>query len=101
MRKSWLFVGVAAMISAILGFGSPARAEEAGSPEKSIEQRFEELDQEIRILKRQRELEQKAAETAKKATPVVKVGNAGFSLESADGQNVIKLRGLLQADHRL
>ena len=49
MRKSWLFVGVAAMISATLGFGSPARAEEAGPPDKSIEQRFEELDQEIRF----------------------------------------------------
>ena len=99
MRKSWLFVGVAAMISATLGFGSPARAEEAGPPEKSIEQRFEELDQEIRILKRQRELEQEAAETAKKSTAIVKAGNTGFSLESADGQNVIKLRGLLQADY--
>jgi phosphate-selective porin OprO/OprP len=93
-------MGVAALTSAALGFGSLARAEEAGSPEKSIEQRFEELDQEIRILKRQRELEQEAAETAKKSTAVVKAGNAGFSLESADGQNVIKLRGLLQADHR-
>jgi phosphate-selective porin OprO and OprP len=59
------------------------------------------LDQELRILKRQRELEQEAAETAKKSTAVVKAGNTGFSLESADGQNVIKLRGLLQADHRL
>lgn len=100
MRKSWLFVGVAAMISATLGFGSPAGAEDAGPPEKSIEQRFEELDQEIRILKRQRELEQEAAETAKKSTAVVKAGNTGFSLESADGQNVIKLRGLLQLDYR-
>jgi phosphate-selective porin OprO/OprP len=100
MRKSWLFMGVTALTSAALGFGGPARAEEAGSPEKSIEQRFEELDQEIRILKRQRELEQEAAETAKKATPIVKASNTGFSLESADGKNFIKLRGLLQADHR-
>jgi phosphate-selective porin OprO/OprP len=100
MRKSWLFVGVAAMISATLGFGSPARAEEAGPPEKSIEQRFEELDQEIRILKRKNELAQEAAETAKKSTAVVKAGNTGFSLESADGQNVIQLRGLVQVDYR-
>jgi phosphate-selective porin OprO and OprP len=99
MRKSWLFMGVAVLTSAVLGFGSPARAEEAGSPEKSIEQRFEELDQEIRILKRQRELEQEAAEIAKKATPIVKASTTGFSLESADGQNVIKLRGLLQVDY--
>ena len=50
-------------------------------------------------MKRQRELEQEAAETAKKSTAIVKAGNTGFSLESADGQNVIKLRGLLQADY--
>jgi phosphate-selective porin OprO/OprP len=94
-------MGVAVLTSAALGFGSPAQAEEAGSPEKSIEQRFEELDQEIRILKRKHELGQEAAETAKTSTAVVKAGNTGFSLESADGQNVIKLRGLLQVDHRL
>jgi len=101
MRKSWLSIGVAAMTSVALGLGSPAQAEETGSPEKSIEQRFEELDQEIRILKRKHELDQEAAETAKKSTAVVKAGTTGFSLESADGQNVIKLRGLLQVDHRL
>ena len=101
MRKSWLFIGIAVMTSIVFGFGSPARAEETGSPEKSIEQRFEELDQEIRILKRKNELGQEAAETAKKSTAIVKAGNTGFSLESADGQNVIKLRGLLQVDHRL
>ena len=44
MRKSWLFMGVTALTSAAIGVGSLARAEEAGSPEKSIEQRFEELD---------------------------------------------------------
>lgn len=101
MRKSWLSIGVAAMTRVALEFWSPAQAEKTGSPEKSIEQRFEELDQEIRILKRTRELEQEAAATAKQSTAVVKAGNTGFSLESADGQHVIKLRGLLQVDHRL
>lgn len=100
MRKFWVFIGVTVVTSAALGFGSPARAEEPASPEKSIEQRFEELDQEIRILKRKNELGQEAAETAKKSTAVVKAGNNGFSLESADGQNVIQLRGLLQVDYR-
>ena len=101
MRKSWLFMAVATVTSTAIGFGSLARAEEPGSPEKSIEQRFEELDQEIRILKRKHELDQEAAATAKQSTSVVKAGNAGFSLESADGKNFIKLRGLLQVDHRL
>ena len=62
MRKSWLFIGIAVMTSIVFGFGSPARAEETKPPEKSTEQRFEELDQEIRILKRKHELDQEAAE---------------------------------------
>jgi phosphate-selective porin OprO and OprP len=99
MRKLWLFVGVAALTGAALGFVSPARAEEAGSSQRSTEQRLEELDQEIRILKRQRELEQEET-AAKKPTPIVKASNTGFALESADGKNVIKLRGILQADYR-
>ena len=42
MRKSWLSMGVLLLTSAALGFSSPAQAEEPGSPEKSLEQRFEE-----------------------------------------------------------
>ncbi|MDN5943400.1 MAG: OprO/OprP family phosphate-selective porin [Nitrospira sp.] len=107
MRKSWLFIGVAAVTSAAIGFGSLARAEETKLPEKAIEQRFEELDQEVQILKRNRELEQEAAAKAKKANPVVKFNSTGYSsrtggfaLESADGQHVLRLRGLVQVDHR-
>lgn len=79
MRKSWLFGGVVIVTSIALGLGGKVKAEEAGSTQKSIEQRFEELDQEIRILKRKRELEQEMTETAKKATPVVKFSSAGYS----------------------
>ena len=49
MRNSWLFWGVAMLAGILLGFVGLARAQEAGSSEKSLEQRFEELDQEVRI----------------------------------------------------
>jgi phosphate-selective porin OprO and OprP len=102
MRNTWLFMTIVILAGATFGFVSTAgAAEESQSPTKSIDQRFEELDQEIRILKRKHELDQEAAETAKKSTAVVRAGNTGFSLESADGQNILKLRGLLQVDHRL
>lgn len=108
MRKLWLFGGIVAFASITLGLGVQAKAEEAEQTQKSIEQRFEELDQEIRILKRKRELEQELADSAKKATPVVKFSSAGyssrtggFSLESADGNHVIRFRGIIHADHRL
>lgn len=101
MRMSWLFGGVAILAGISLGFTGLARAQEVGLPEKSLEQRFEELDQEVRILKRRRELDQEAAEAAKKAVPIAKVGSSGLSVESADGANSIKFHGIVQVDHRL
>jgi phosphate-selective porin OprO/OprP len=69
----------------------------------NIEQRLDELEQEIRILKRQRELDKEAvdatAEQAKK-TPVLQADNNGFALKSADGNFALKLRGQVQADSR-
>src|ERR1043166_3866546 len=66
----------------------------------NIEQRLDELEQEIRILKRQRELDQERADQKAKATPVFTAGKEGFALKSADGNFELKLRGLLQADGR-
>jgi len=101
MRRSWLFWAVVLLAGISLEFTEQAQAQEAGVSEKSLEQRLEELDQEVRILKRKRELDQETAETAKKAAPIVKVGSSGLSVESADGNHVIRLRGMVQADHRL
>ncbi len=101
MRRSWLFWGMAILVGMSLQLTGLVRAQEPGSSEKSLEQRFEELDQEVRILKRKRELDQEAAETAKKAAPIAKVGSSGLSVESADGNHIIRIRGMVQADHRL
>ena len=59
--------GVAALTSAALGFGSPARAEEPGSPEKSIEQRFEELDQEITYLETEKRIGTRSSRSREKS----------------------------------
>ena len=60
----------------------------------------QELDQKVKILARKGEVTEEDASAAKKTTPVVKASPGGFGFESADGKNVIKLRGLLQADYR-
>lgn len=77
------------------------------APAGTIDQRIDQLDQEIRILKRQRELDQEhaqqqAEEVAQKAkqAPIVTAGSDGFALKSADGNSVLKLKGQLQADSR-
>lgn len=71
--------------------------------QQTIDQRLEQLEQEIRELKRQRALEQEAAQT-KTAPPkpvtVAKAGADGFSVQSADGNFVLKVKGYLQTDAR-
>ena len=60
----------------------------------------EELKQKVKKLERKSEIEEQAAEIKKKETPVPKASDKGFALESADGKNVIKFRGLIQTDYR-
>lgn len=74
--------------------------EEAQEPEKTLEEKLEELDQKIRVLERKDELEkEQAAEKAKTATSVTS-GRDGFSLRSADGAYQLKIRGYVQLDGR-
>lgn len=60
----------------------------------------QELSQQVKVLARKGEINEEAAAAAKKEAPVVKAGSSGFSFGSADGKNEVKIRGLLQADHR-
>jgi len=76
------------------------QAQASHQQEQILQQQEELLLQKVSVLERKNELAEEAAIAAKKTTPVVKAGNTGFSLESADAQNVIKLRGLLQTDYR-
>src|SRR6266545_988449 len=71
-------------------------ADTVGSLKKQIEQ----LDQKIRILERNRELEKEAADTKAKDAPKISIGEKGFSFGSADGAFAIGLRGVLQTDSR-
>jgi phosphate-selective porin OprO/OprP len=68
------------------------------------QQQIENLDQQVRILQRQRQLDQEAAaeaaKTAAKSGTVVTVGANGFSVRSADTNFAFALHGLLQVDSR-
>ena len=59
-----------------------------------------ELNQKVKVLERKDENNEEAAVAKKKETPVIKAGEKGFSIESADGKNSIKLGGLVQYDYR-
>ena len=60
----------------------------------------QELNQKVKVIERKGKISEEAAVAAKKETPVVKASSSGFSFGSADGKNEVKVRGLLQADHR-
>lgn len=63
----------------------------------------EQLDaqqQQIKVLERKLELNDEAAKAAATSNAVIKAGPKGFSLQSADGANVVKLRGTLHYDGR-
>jgi phosphate-selective porin OprO/OprP len=75
----------------------------AQSQQPTIEdllQRIEQQEQAIKVLERRLELKEEADSTADKAAPQVKASERGFSLQSADGANNIKLRGVLHVDGR-
>ena len=62
--------------------------------------KVEELDQKVRILERNHELEQQAAEAKEKELPRFSIGENGFTLRSADTNFAVQLGGVLQVDSR-
>ena len=67
----------------------------------SLERRVDELDQQVRILQRLRELEADSIKTASKdKVSATASAKDGFSIESADGKFAVRLKGLVQTDGR-
>jgi phosphate-selective porin OprO/OprP len=62
--------------------------------------KLNEQDQRIKVLERKLELQEEANASAAASSAVVKAGASGFSLQSADGKSIIKLRGVAQLDGR-
>lgn len=79
----------------------PAWAQEEATQEpETLEEKVERLDQELRVIKRQAELEKEAAAEKAKTAGQATAGRDGFSLRSADGNFQLKVRGYVQADYR-
>ncbi len=58
------------------------------------------LEQQVKVLARQIELKDEAAAAAAPTTPKITINDKGVTLASPDNANQIKLRGLVQLDHR-
>jgi phosphate-selective porin OprO/OprP len=67
----------------------------------SLSSRVDELDQQVRILSRLREIAaDSVAAAAKDRQSVTANGKDGFSLKSADGKYILRFRGYVQSDGR-
>src|SRR2546430_4783308 len=71
-------------------------ADDTADTINGLKLQIEQLDQKVRILERNRELEKETADTKPKDAPKISVGEKGFSFGSADGNFAINLRGVLQ-----
>ena len=75
---------------------SPEGAEKATTLEEAIVA----LDTQIKILARQVELDKEAAAERARTAPQPAAGRGGFSIQSADGNFRLRLRGYMQSDGR-
>ncbi len=79
----------------------PAAAATAQSADNAeLLRRLEEQEQRVKVLERKLEIQDENAAAAAANTPVVKASSTGFSFQSPDGKNLIRLRGNVQFDGR-
>jgi phosphate-selective porin OprO/OprP len=75
--------------------------QEPDSVPPSLQARVDELDQQVRILQRLRELAaDSATAAAKDKVSATASSKDGFSIKSADGKFAVRLKGLVQSDAR-
>jgi phosphate-selective porin OprO/OprP len=91
------------IVAGTVGAARHAVAQQEGTTTDSVPlaARLDELEQQIRVLERLRELETDSIATASKTRQSATAnGKDGFSIKSADGKYALKLRGYAQADGR-
>jgi phosphate-selective porin OprO and OprP len=83
------------------GVVSAAQAVEISDADfAALKQQLTELDQKVRILQREREIDGDAAVAKAATTPKLTIGASGAGFSSADTNFVIQLHGVVQADSR-
>jgi phosphate-selective porin OprO/OprP len=93
-----------AVVTVLVGSHSvatnPLLADDPADTINNLKQQIEQLDQKVRSLERNRELEKETSDAKLKDTPKISIGERGFSFGSADGNFVINLKGAVQFDSR-
>jgi phosphate-selective porin OprO/OprP len=85
-------------IGAIAGTFAIAGPASADGEIDRLKEQLQELDQRIRILQRQQEIDKEAEAARARETPTVSTGKDGFWLRSADKAYQIRIGGIIQFD---
>ncbi|HEY2084342.1 MAG TPA: porin [Verrucomicrobiae bacterium] len=91
---------IAITLAGGLAAASRVRADETTDAINELKQEIQALDQKVRVLERQKELDIEAAGAKAKEAPRLTVGNTGLSAASGDSNFVFQLHGVIQADNR-
>jgi len=91
---------IAVVLAGGLVVGQGVHADDVTDQINALRQQIDALDQKVRVLERQKELDTEASEARAKETPKIIVGNSGLSVASGDSNFVFQLHGLIQADNR-
>jgi phosphate-selective porin OprO/OprP len=92
------------LTTALIGAGlvSAAHAVEISDAEfAALKKQLAELDQKVRVLQREREIDGEAATAAAKAAPKISLGASGFNLSSGDTNFTVQIHGVAQLDSRI
>jgi phosphate-selective porin OprO and OprP len=97
MKRKYILVG---MLFGGLAGSQMVRADATTDAIEELKQQIQQLDQKVRVLERQKELDTESADAKAKESPKIIIGNAGLSAASGDSNFVFQLHGLLQVDNR-
>jgi phosphate-selective porin OprO/OprP len=97
----WVSGIILASTSAAIAPLAMAQQEGTTPDSTSLERRVDELDQQVRILQRLRELEGDSIKAASKdKVSATASAKDGFAIKSADGKFAVRFKGVLQTDGR-
>src|SRR5690606_34885471 len=93
-------IGAAGTALLLLSGGVFSQVPDEQTSTAALLEKLERQEQRLKVLERKLELQEEAEQKARASAPVVNASATRFSLQSADKQNSIRLRGVLHFDGR-
>lgn len=94
------FLRATTILAGTLTTFSAFAADDTESELRQLREQLSALDQKIRVLERQREVEHEVAAEKSKSQPVTTIDDKGFTIRSADTNFTMRIHGVFQGDAR-